>query len=142
MKKNKKKRPLTLLEIMIVIFLIGIIGSVVGYNMKGSLDKGRAFKTERAMDQIHDILMLEVAQGGCTLKEAIENPLACLKRSGIAKDPEKLVTDGWGQAFELKERFGDISVRSQPYKNYLKKHDKTKADAIEADEKNDTPATT
>ena len=42
----QKKRALTLLEIMIVIVLIGIIGSVIGVNMKGSLDAGKAFKSD------------------------------------------------------------------------------------------------
>ncbi len=54
---------MTLLEIMIVIVLIGLIGSVIGFNMKGSLDEGRAFKTRQAQEQIQDILMLEVARG-------------------------------------------------------------------------------
>ena len=47
MKKLKKsKKAMTLLEVMIVIFIIGIISSVIGYNMKGSLEKAKAFKTE------------------------------------------------------------------------------------------------
>ena len=33
-----KKRPITLLEIMIVIFLIGVVGSIVGVNIKKSLE--------------------------------------------------------------------------------------------------------
>ena len=39
----RKKRAITLLEIMIVILLIGLIGGVVSYNLKGTLDKGKAF---------------------------------------------------------------------------------------------------
>ena len=63
MNKQRKKRSLTLLEIMIVIFLIGLIGSVIGYNVKGSLDEGRAFRSEQGACQIRDILLLEVAKG-------------------------------------------------------------------------------
>ena len=59
---RRKKRTLTLMEIMIVIVLIGLIGSVIGINMKGSLDKGRAFKTKEAIRQIDDIFSLEIAQ--------------------------------------------------------------------------------
>ena len=33
---NKRKSTITLLEVMIVVLLIGIIGSVLGFNMKGS----------------------------------------------------------------------------------------------------------
>ena len=55
MKKKKKQYALTLIEIMIVIVLIGLIGSVIGANMKGSLDEGKAFKTKYAhgADQRH-----------------------------------------------------------------------------------------
>ena len=42
--KIKRKSPLTIIEIMIVIFIISIVGGVMSYNMKGSLVKGRAFK--------------------------------------------------------------------------------------------------
>ena len=52
-----KKRSVTLLEMMIVITLIGLIASVIGYNMKGSLDRGKAFKTEESQKQIKDILL-------------------------------------------------------------------------------------
>ena len=35
-----KKRALTLLEVMIVIFLITLITGTIGYSMRGTLDKG------------------------------------------------------------------------------------------------------
>ena len=60
---KKKKQPMTLLEIMIVIFIIGIIGSVIGYNMKGSLEEGKAFKSKEGSRQVYEILTLEVAKG-------------------------------------------------------------------------------
>jgi type II secretory pathway pseudopilin PulG len=117
--RKQKKRPLTLLEIMIVIFLIGLIGSVVGYNMKGSLDKGRAFKTERAQEQVRDILLLEVAQGEFTLEEAIGNPEAALQHSGMVKDAKKMLQDGWGQTFKLEKRGeNDLVVLSDKLDKY------------------------
>lgn len=58
---KKKKRFVTLIEIMIVILLIGIIGGVLAFNMKGSLDKGREFKTKQNKQRIEDILNLELA---------------------------------------------------------------------------------
>ena len=64
-----KKRYITLLEIMIVIFLIGIIGSVIGYNMKGSIDKGKVFRTQESIKQVHDILLLEIAEGASIDKQ-------------------------------------------------------------------------
>ncbi len=97
----QKKRALTLLEIMIVIVLIGIIGSVIGVNMKGSLDKGKAFKTKQAMQQIEDILMLQVAQGA-TIDEVVGDPEGYLRDSGMVKDPATFINDGWDQRFDIR----------------------------------------
>lgn len=97
---KRKKKAITLLEIMIVIFLIGLIGSVIGYNVKGSLEEGKAFKTEQGALQIQDILSLE-ASDGTPLEEIIERPGYYLKRSGLCKDYNKLLKDGWGKPYEI-----------------------------------------
>ena len=86
----KKKRYITLLEIMIVILLIGIITSVVGYNVKGSLDKGKVFKTEQAQNQIKELLLLEVAKGK-KIENVVKYAKQHLKDSGIPKDVDSLL---------------------------------------------------
>ncbi len=58
-----KKQAITLIEIMIVILLIGLIGGTLAYNMRGSLDKGKEFKTEQNKSKLYDVLMLEYAKG-------------------------------------------------------------------------------
>ncbi len=109
-----KKRHMTLLEIMIVIFLIGLITSVVGYNMKGSLNKGKIFKTEQAINQVKDLLLLEVAQGA-NIDEVVSNPQKFLDQSGMAKNSKELLKDGWGHELKItinnKDRT-DITVES------------------------------
>lgn len=115
-----KKRTLTLIEIMIVIVLIGLIGSVIGVNMKGSLDEGRAFKTRQARQQIRDILMLAVAQGP-TMEEVVAKHEEFLKDSGLVKNPKKFLQDGWGKPFEIKVEGGKIVVFSDNYVKYLEK---------------------
>ena len=121
MKTRRKKRSLTLLEIMIVIMLIGLIGSVIGINMKGSLDEGRAFKTRRAQTQIQDILMLEVAKGA-SVEEVLGHKKEYLENSGLVKDGAKFLKDGWGQEFEVKEgNSGGIVVNSPKLKAYDQK---------------------
>lgn len=114
----KKKYALTLLEIMIVIVLIGIIGSVIGYNMKGSLDSGRAFKTEYAIEQITDILMLEVAKGEESIEQVVEKASAHLLNSGLVKDVKKLLKDGWGAPFEITAKDSKITVKSKNLSQY------------------------
>lgn len=120
MLRRTKKQTLTLLEIMIVIFLIGLIGSVIGYNMKGSLEEGKAFKTERTIEKLHDILMLEVAKG-YSIDEVISDVPRFLKNSGLVKDPKNLVVDGWNQKFDIHpDQHGtDITIKSKAHDNYL-----------------------
>ncbi len=122
---KKKKNAMTLLEIMIVIFIIGIIGSVIGYNMKGSLDKGRAFKSEQGMRQVYEILSLEVAKGA-SLEEVVKDPKSTIEESGLAKDPDKLLVDGWGKPYKiiLDDQDEDILISSlglEKYKSKVKK---------------------
>jgi prepilin-type N-terminal cleavage/methylation domain-containing protein len=123
MQIRRKKRALTLLEIMIVIVLIGLIGSVIGVNMKGSLDEGRAFKTRQAQEQIQDILMLEVARG-TPIDEVIAKREEYLENSGLVKKAKAFLRDGWGQEFLVKEdgrKNGNISVVSERLKAYNRK---------------------
>src|SRR5206468_3565400 len=99
-KETMKKRALTLLEIMIVIFLITLITGTIGYSMRGTLDKGRAFRTEQAMEQLHDLLLICLAEGNDA--DAIaSDPAGHLKQLGLAKDPENLIKDGWKKKFEI-----------------------------------------
>ncbi len=120
MSRLKKRYALTLLEIMIVIFLIGLIGSVIGYNMKGSLEEGKAFKTEKAIEQIHDVLMLEVAKGA-SIDEVAADPEGYLAHSNLVNHPDKLILDGWGVKFEVKpdQHKHDLVVKSDQYDKYL-----------------------
>ncbi|MGL5264217.1 MAG: type II secretion system protein [Candidatus Rhabdochlamydia sp.] len=108
----KKKQALTLLEIMIVIVLIGLIGSVLGFSMKGSLDKGKVFKTERAMQLIEDTLMLEVAKGA-SIDDVIVNAKTYLENSGMVKNAANILKDGWGVPFKIKEKDDQIVVTSE-----------------------------
>jgi type II secretory pathway pseudopilin PulG len=128
---KRRKKPLTLLEIMIVIFLIGLIGSVIGYNMKGSLDEGKAFKSEQGMAQIRDILLLEVAKGK-PREDVINNAEKYLKRSGIVKDVSKMIKDGWGEKFKIQPSGNsDIKVVSEKYTKFKQAKNKKAGGGIE-----------
>lgn len=95
-----KKRAITLLEIMIVIFLIGLIGSVIGYNMKGSLDEGRAFKSREGSRHLQDILLLAMANGW-SFEEMKTDTINCLKSTGLVSNPEKMLEGGWKEKFNI-----------------------------------------
>lgn len=95
-----KKRAMTLMEIMIVILLITLIGGAIGYNVKGSLGKGKEFKTKQAKAQLEDILDL-CLQEGMDPKEYARDPEKFLADSGLAKDPKNLLKDGNGRPFKV-----------------------------------------
>ncbi len=115
-----------MLEIMIVICLITLITGVIGYNMKGSLDKGKAFRTEQARDQLHDMLLLALSDGK-RIDDILANPKEVLIKLGLARDPDNLLKDGWNQPFSIranraKTDFVIISRRLTDYQQNLAKN--------------------
>ncbi len=101
MLKKKKKRSMTLLEIMVVIFIIGIIGSVIGYNMKGSMKKGKQFKTDYAAAKIAEVLTMECELNGLNPHAVAKDFENVLKESGMVKDVGKLIVDGYGEKYKV-----------------------------------------
>lgn len=127
-KKGKKmrKKAITLLEIMIVITLIALIGGVLSYNMKGSLDKGRAFKTEQAQKQIADILEMERNERCLSYEEAAQKAEELLGFSGLIKEPQEFLKDGWGQTMQInlsKDQQG-FEIFSENLEKYNLQHGK------------------
>lgn len=122
---------MTLLEVMIVIFIIGIISSVIGYNMKGSLEKAKAFKTTEAIKKIKEIFELELAQGTASYDEIENKPEEVLENSGLVNNGKEMFKDGWGKRFEIKIlSSGEIRLKSQAYLAYEKKHKKVAVDEV------------
>jgi type II secretory pathway pseudopilin PulG len=100
-RKKIKKRRVTLMEMMIVILIIGLVAGVLAYNLKGSLDKGRQFKTDQAREQIVNILTLESATSGVSLQDVAGRWKEVIRQSPIVAKPEELIKDGWGQEFQV-----------------------------------------
>ncbi len=117
---KRKKRAFTLLEIMISILIITLITGAIGYNMRGTLEKGRAFRTEQGKQQLYDLLQICAAEAGGVqaLPTVSENAVEYLKKIGLAKDPDKLVLDGWGKKFDIKVVNNDFEITSQALDNY------------------------
>lgn len=119
---KRQKRALTLLEIMIVILLITLITGTIGYNMKGTLDRGRAFRTEQAKTQLHDLLLICLEEGEKP-DDVVKSPSIYLKKYNLAKNSDKIVQDGWGSDFEITyyKSKNDFGITSQNYNRYKKK---------------------
>ncbi|MBS0615179.1 MAG: type II secretion system protein [Verrucomicrobia bacterium] len=120
----KKRQSITLLEIMIVIFLIGLIGGVVGYNMSGSLDRGRAFKTDQMSARAEEILELEMYTNKLTPTQVKEDATNILFKSGLFKDRNEILKDGWGQVMKVdwNEKDSKFVVMSEKNEKYKKEH--------------------
>ena len=118
----KRKRALTLIEIMVVLLIIGIVSTVIGVNVKGTLKESKAFKSEKGSKQIYEILTLEMAKDPTVTQNLIEHPELFLKNSGLVQDPKKFLVDGFGEPFilSIKEEDGDLAVTSKKWIDHMK----------------------
>ena len=89
-----KKRRVTLIEIMIVIFLIGLIAAAVAYNTFGSLEQGKGFKTEANIERLEAILNLKAAEKPDILDNLSSNWENYVRESPLVKKPDDLMRDG------------------------------------------------
>ena len=114
--KKKIQRHVTLIEIMIVILIIGLITGVLTYNMKGSLDQGKQFKTDQAQQQIENILTLATADGS-SMEAVAQSWKEVVHSSPLVAKPHELIKDGWGEPFEVSvkidERGEHFEIRSK-----------------------------
>ncbi len=124
-RKRFKRRAMTLMEIMIVIVLIGIIGGVVAFNMRGGLDAGKKFKTIHAHDQVYNILMMEIAKGSCEIETIDQTWENVLKDSPYAGKAKELVTDGWKTRWTVTRvtNKDDIVITSPRYVEIMASND-------------------
>ena len=125
-----KKRAITLLEVMIVILLIGIIGGVVSYNLKGTLDKGKAFSSKEGAHKLQDILNLELQLTSTKVDDLIgssgvnqSNVEKCVIQSGLVSNARAFVKDGWKEPYTIvRGKDNTVRVWSSRSKAYYKKH--------------------
>ena len=127
----RKKRAITLLEIMIVILLIGLIGGVVSYNLKGTLDKGKAFASSEGARKLEDILNLEIQQGNKTAQEIAQDRSderevvkAVVLNSGLISKQQapKFLKDGWSEYYIIRRDKDQVTVTSRKLEEYNQAH--------------------
>lgn len=115
-----KKHYVTLIEMMIVMFLIALIIGVVGYNYRGTLEEGKAFKTRAAIDKVTTILNLAVAENPNLQNDIESNWQGIVQRSPLVSDANALTHDGWGETYQVTVEEGKITVRSRRLDEYAK----------------------
>ena len=90
---------MTLVEMMIVMFLIAMITGVIAYNYTGSLEEGKAFKTKTGMMKIQTILALASAEGD--IENVKDHWQEIVRRSPMVQNPDDLMKDGWGVGYRV-----------------------------------------
>jgi general secretion pathway protein G len=117
--KNFRKRFITLVEMMIVMFLIAMITGVIAYNYTGSLDEGKAFKTKSGMDKIRTVLDLHLATHPQEAESIESRWKGIVGDSPLVKNAGDLVNDGWGGEYKVSRTSeGEIEITSDKYKEY------------------------
>lgn len=118
-----KKRYITLIEIMIVMFLIALITGVIAYNYRGTLEEGKAFKTRAAIEKLETILSLEIANHPEEKSTISTGWKEIIERSPLVHDPRALTKDGWGDDYvvEINQDTDAITVTSKRLKEYEKR---------------------
>ena len=128
MRLKRKRHPVTLLEIMIVILLIGVIGGVLSYNLKGTLDRGKTFRTTEGVKRLTDILNIQIELESTTIAalfgekttiSSIDLPVkTCVQNSQFipAGDLEAFLRDGWKVPYEISVDAGTVIVKQAPAK--------------------------
>lgn len=121
--KQYKRRYITLIEIMIVMFLIALITGVLAYNYRGSLDEGKAFKTKAAIEKIETILNLAVSEDPSKANSIGSEWQNIISNSPLVSNPKTLLKDGWGGDYTVApDEQGIIRVTSQKYDDYVRTH--------------------
>jgi len=119
--KKCQRRNITLIEVMIVMFLIALIIGAVAYNYQGAFEKGKAFKTETGMKRLEEILTIQISENPA-LEENIEtNWKQAVRESPLVQNPDTLIKDGWGQEYEVKIEDNRIQVTSERYNEYKRR---------------------
>lgn len=117
---KQKRRHITLIEIMIVMSLIALIAGVLTYNVVGSLDEGRAFKTKTGIEKLETILSLKVADNPDAINDMESRWKEYVASSPLVQNPKNIIKDGWGQEYKVSVDGSNIKVSSERYETYKK----------------------
>jgi general secretion pathway protein G len=120
--KTLKKRYVTLVEMMIVITLIIMIIGVIAWNVQGSLEEGKAFKTKTGMEKLQTILEIMIANNPDLEDRVSEDWPTIIRSSPLVKNVEDISKDGWGVKYEVTVDNGRIHVKSERFQEYLREN--------------------
>lgn len=118
-----KRRFVTLIEMMIVMFLIALITGVVAYNYRGTLEEGKAFKSKAGIEKLQTILSLAMADNP-DADFSGDGWKAYVTSSPLVQNAKALIKDGWGEDYtvETDNNTNTINVHSNKFDAYKRSH--------------------
>lgn len=103
-RRKTLKNPLTMIEMLIVITLIGIIGSVLALNLSSGLKKGKEFKTTQGKAKLKNILNYEVISGNSDPQDVVDNWVEVVTDSDLREKDQsidEIINDGYGKRYTV-----------------------------------------
>ena len=126
--KLKRRANITLMEVMITLFILSCLAGVLGYSMRGALDKGKAASTQLAIGKLEDILLYEWESGNCSKEDIENNPEKVLENSALIRNTKNMTSDSWGEPFKIevksKGKNSTVVVSSERLNKYNKRFEK------------------
>ncbi|MBS0654348.1 MAG: type II secretion system protein [Verrucomicrobia bacterium] len=123
--KTRKKRAITLIEMIVVMLLIAMITGGIAYNYNSTLNEGKVFKTKEGMSRIKTILALAIAENPeIPPRDIVSNWANYVTNSPLAGKGADLLKDGWGQEYNVGIGDGEdgqeeVIVSSKAYEAYI-----------------------
>lgn len=117
------RRKITLIEMMIVMFLIAMIIGVVAYNYQGTLDEGKAFKTKTAKEKLSTVLTIIISNDPDKQDNLDQQWKDYINRSPLIQNANDIIKDGWGNEFRVTlDNDGQVNVESDKYNEYIRQN--------------------
>ncbi len=88
----KKKKALTLIEMIVVLMLLTMITGALAYNYKGSLDKGKVFEKNEVLNRVRAVLEIALAEGDIKSQQEATEWDKLIRKSPLIKNAEKTIT--------------------------------------------------
>lgn len=96
--RRDHRRAFTIIEVMFVLIIIGLIGSIVAFNLVGIGKKARIQSTEASMKQIMAALKMYHGSYGYYPAAVGPDAIQALVNENLIDPP---VQDGWGREFDF-----------------------------------------
>lgn len=125
--KKTVKRFVTLIEVLVVMALIAVLATVLGFNIQASMDKGKAFSTEQNMSTITKAISLYISEHPDEIDHIESDWQSIVSQSPLVGNSKAVIRDGWGNIFRVQVDTDDVDgdarvmVISEAYNRYKRK---------------------